>query len=205
MDNDDFRRGRPTSHKVFGEAIAVLAGDALLTLAFDWMSHAKNVSPKLKIKAIQEIATASGTQGLVGGQVADLTLQGQTIDAEKLCYIHTHKTARLMEASVKTGGIIANASESSLKALSQYGLQLGLAFQITDDLLDVTGSADKMGKAVGKDAQLAKATYPGLFGIEASRQMAKDCIQKALNAIDSLEDKGHFLKGVSTLIQERQN
>jgi geranylgeranyl diphosphate synthase type II len=205
MDNDDFRRGRPTSHKVFGEAIAVLAGDALLTLAFNWMAHAENILPELKIRAIQDIATASGTQGLVGGQVADLTFQGQEIDAEKLLYIHTHKTARLIEASVKAGAIIGEVSESSLKALSQYGLNIGLAFQITDDLLDVTGNADKMGKAVGKDAQLAKATYPGLFGVEVSRQMAKECIQKALQAIDFLENKGNFLRGISTLIQERQS
>jgi geranylgeranyl diphosphate synthase type II len=137
--------------------------------------------------------------------VADLTFQGQEIDAEKLRYIHTNKTARLIEASVKAGAIVGNASEASLKAFSQYGLNIGLAFQITDDLLDVTGSADKMGKAVGKDAQLAKATYPGLFGVEVSRQMAKECIQKAFHAIDFLGDKGNFLKGVSTLIQERQN
>lgn len=205
MDDDDFRRGRPTNHKVYGEAIAVLAGDALLTLAFETMSKAKDIPADIKIQVIQEIASGSGTFGLVGGQVADLTYQGKTIGAEDLEFIHTNKTARLIQASVKAGAMVGNASSDTVEAMAQYGKYLGLAFQITDDILDVLGTAEKMGKAVGKDADLAKSTYPGLFGIENSKRMASECIQKALDAVSFLKERGQILEAIARLVENRQN
>jgi len=205
MDNDDFRRGRPTNHKVYGEAIAVLAGDALLTLAFETMSKAKDVPADIKIQVIDEIASGSGTFGLVGGQVADLTYQGKAIQGEDLEFIHLNKTARLIQASVKSGALVANASLEAVEAMSQYGKYLGLAFQITDDLLDVLGNAEKMGKAVRKDSGLSKSTYPGLFGIETSKRMADESIQKSLNAISFLKERGQILESIARLVQTRQN
>jgi geranylgeranyl diphosphate synthase type II len=205
MDDDDFRRGRPTNHKVYGEAIAVLAGDALLTLAFEIMSKAKDVPPNIRIQVIEEVASGSGTFGLVGGQVADLTYQGKTIQPEDLEFIHLNKTARLIQASVKAGAMLANASPEAVEAMSQYGKYLGLAFQITDDLLDVLGNAEKMGKAVRKDADLSKSTYPGLFGIENSKRMAEDSIQKALDAVSFLKSRGQILEAIARLVQTRQS
>lgn len=205
MDNDDFRRGKPTNHKVFGEGMAVLAGDALLTLAFEWMTMENHVSPDLKVRVIQEIAQGSGTQGMVGGQVVDLHFQGKSVGPDELEYIHLNKTARLIQACVKSGALVGGGSESALKSISEYGRVLGLAFQITDDLLDVLGSAKKMGKAVGKDAQLAKATYPGLFGIETSKKMVKDLIEEGRKAIAFLGEKKFFLEQVLNLVEKREN
>lgn len=205
MDNDDFRRGRPTSHKVFGEAMAVLAGDALLTLAFEWMAREPRVNPEVKVKAIQEVANASGTHGLVGGQAADLTFQGKSVTTEELQGIHMNKTARLIEASVRVGAILAGASAETLQALAAYGQALGLAFQITDDILDVLGSASEMGKGVRKDASLAKATYPAIFGVEDSKKIASEILQKGLKAIEFLGDKGDLLREISRWTQARQN
>ncbi|MBI1870219.1 MAG: polyprenyl synthetase family protein [Chlamydiae bacterium] len=205
MDDDDFRRGRPTNHKVFGEALAILSGDCLLTLAFEWMAQAKNIPPKFKINAIQEIASAAGADGLVGGQVVDLAFEGKSVTPEKLRYIHIHKTARLIEISVKAGALLTGASKEILKKLSQYGQSLGLAFQITDDLLDVLGDAKKMGKAVRKDAELKKATYPSLFGIEASKKMVEENIQKAYQSIEFLGPKANTLKEILQMVREREN
>ncbi len=205
MDNDDFRRGRPTNHKVFGEAMAVLAGDALLTLSFEWMTQGNHVAPHQKVQIIQTIAQGSGTQGMVGGQVVDLYFQGKSVDAEKLEYIHMNKTARLIEASVKAGALVSGASDEIVQKMGQYGQCLGLAFQITDDLLDVLGNAKKMGKAVGKDAELLKATYPGLFGVEKSQKMVQDLIQRGREAIAFLNEKGFFLQEVLNMVQTREH
>lgn len=205
MDDDDFRRGRATNHKVFGEAMAVLAGDALLTLAFEWMANARNVSSDIKMKIVQEVACASGSQGLVGGQVADLSCEGKAIDREKLQYIHAHKTGRLIEAAVITGAYLAKADSKGLAAIAEYGRNLGLAFQVTDDLLDVLGNEDQMGKAVNKDAQHEKATYPGIFGVEASKKIAEKCVQEAVRAIDFLRSRGDLLIAITHWIRDRQN
>lgn len=205
MDNDDFRRGRPTNHKVFGEAVAILAGDALLNIAFEWMSDAPNLDPLIHIKAIREMAKATGAQGLVGGQVVDLQSEGKNLTPEELQYIHIHKTARLIQAAAKTGAILGEAPEKTLQAISIYGENLGLAFQITDDLLDVLGNQEKMGKSVQKDAKVSKATYPSLFGIETSQKIAKDCLDKALHAIQFLGDKANLLREIASVVETREN
>lgn len=205
MDNDDFRRGRPTSHKVFGEAIAILTGDALLTLAFECIAAAPLLPAQTKILIIREVASASGTLGLVGGQVSDLSCQGRPADAESLEFIHSHKTAKLLEASVKTGSIAGGAGPEEIEAMARFGRNLGMTFQIVDDLLDVVGSREKLGKDVRKDAGLAKATYPALFGVEASRRLAGEYVQKGLEAIAFLGDKGDFLRQILHLVRDRQN
>ena len=205
MDNDDFRRGRLTNHKVFGEGIAVLAGDALLTMAFEWMSTAKGVSDSCKVRTIQELSSASGSQGLIGGQVMDLTSEGKPVDAKTLEYIHLHKTSCLIEASVKIGALVGEASDQALQSIAQYGRCLGLAFQITDDLLDVVGNAEKMGKAVRKDADHAKATYPSIHGIEASRKMVEDLVREGFKSLDFLGERADFLKAILKLVQERDH
>ena len=205
MDNDDLRRGRPTSHKVFGEATAILAGDALLTLAFEWMANTFEVPESYRLQAISEVASAIGPQGMVGGQVADITCQGREISPEELKYIHIHKTAKLIQASVKTGAILGGAPNHFLSDIGAYGHFLGLAFQLTDDLLDVLGDEKKTGKAVGKDAKLQKATYPAFYGLDNTKKMVNDLLHMADQSIDSLGEKGYFLRNLAKMTQNRKS
>ncbi|MDP3981685.1 MAG: polyprenyl synthetase family protein [Chlamydiota bacterium] len=205
MDNDDLRRGRPTNHKVYGEAIAILAGDALLTLAFEWMANAFEISEYQRIQAVAEIASASGSAGMVGGQVADIESQGKQIDSDLLKYIHVHKTAKLIQASVKAGAIVAGAPDNLLRDLGAYGHFLGLAFQLTDDLLDVEGNEHDTGKAVRKDATMEKATYPSFYGIDNTKKMVHDLLYMAEQSIEVLGGRGHFLKDMITMMQNRKN
>ena len=170
MDDDDLRRGKPTSHKVFGEGTAVLAGDALLTMAFEILARNVVRLPSLRALRVSEaIARAAGSQNLIGGQIEDLDAEGKTISLSQLRYIHQHKTAALIEASVEAGALIAGASKTQLSHLVSYARNIGLAFQVADDLLDVTGDEQKMGKRARKDAGMKKATYPGILGLEKSR------------------------------------
>jgi geranylgeranyl diphosphate synthase type II len=172
MDDDDLRRGRPTSHKVFGEGIAVLAGDGLLTIAFEILSQAVE-TPRYKMAAlIRELSIASGSQWLIGGQVADLEGEGKKITGAELKYIHRCKTAALLTASIRLGAMSANAGPARLKNLTDFGQALGLAFQVIDDILDVTQTTEKLGKTAGKDVAATKATYPAIFGLERSREEA---------------------------------
>jgi geranylgeranyl diphosphate synthase type II len=172
MDDDDLRRGRPTSHKVYGEGLAVLAGDALLTIAFEILAQAKE-TPRYQMPAlIRELASASGSQWLIGGQVADLEGEGKKISGAELKYIHRCKTAALLTASIRLGAMSANATPARLAALTTFGQSLGLAFQIIDDILDVTQTTEKLGKTAGKDVAATKATYPAIFGLDRSRQEA---------------------------------
>jgi geranylgeranyl diphosphate synthase type II len=207
LDNDDLRRGRRTCHKVFGEAIAVLAGDALLTLAFktlaDFPIPDEHVNRKLRV--ISETATAAGTvDGMIGGQVADILSEGKSVDSETLAYIHRSKTGALITASTRVGAILGGASEEDLIKVTHYGERIGLAFQIADDLLDVTGTADEVGKAVGKDAQAQKATYPQLYGVEASRRKAEELIAEAVAIISSFPNSEPLI-AIARLIIERRH
>ena len=183
MDDDDLRRGRPTNHKVFGEGIAVLAGDALLTIAFEILSHAKTASRYSMTALIRELATASGHRWLIAGQVLDLEGEGQAVSAKDLKFIHQSKTAALLTASIRLGAMSANAPATKLQALTDFGQALGLAFQVIDDILDVTQTSEKLGKSAGKDVAAQKATYPAVFGLERSRAEAQRLTQAARDAV----------------------
>ncbi len=199
MDDDDYRRGKLTNHKVFGEAMAILAGDALLTHAFSVLSRCgEYVSSDRVNRAIAEIAGFAGTMGMVGGQVADLESQGNEIGLEDLEYIHRNKTGALFMASVRSGAILSGADEKQLEALTAYGQHLGLAFQITDDILDVTGDSTKMGKATGSDRRKEKATFPALYGLEESVRMAEEESRRAVLIADAL---GSSAKPLGLIVQ----
>ena len=207
MDDDDLRRGKPTSHKVFGEALAILAGDALLTEAFHLLTRPdlmRDVSPRRRLRAINQVARAAGSYGMVGGQVMDIASQGQEIEAHLLEYIHSHKTGALIAASVCAGAIIGGASPSQYKALNRYGEKLGLAFQVIDDLLDVQGEEKKLGKAVGKDQAKGKATYPALFGIAESRRMAEVLVEEALGRLQLFNGRANPLREIARFILKRK-
>src|SRR5437660_6897626 len=183
MDNDDFRRGRPTCHKVFGDGIAVLAGDALLTIAFEIVSSAKPTSRYDMSILLRELAVAAGSQKLIAGQVADLEGEGQKIDMAGLRYIHENKTAAILTTSVRLGAMSANATAKELAAMTKFGRALGLAFQVIDDILDVTQTTEKLGKSAGKDVAAQKATYPALIGLQKSRAEAKRLTKQAHDEI----------------------
>lgn len=179
MDDDDFRRGRPTNHRVFDEGTAILAGDALLTLAFSVLTDC-GVSDGVKLEWIRELSEAAGPKGMVGGQMADLAAQGREISPETLRYIHEHKTGAMLNAAVRMGGLCAGADAEQLEILTEYSNALGLAFQIVDDLLDVTGEAGEIGKATGADAARGKATYPGLYGVGPSYEWVRELTETAV-------------------------
>jgi len=186
MDDDELRRGRPTAHVVFGEANALLAGDGLLTLAFEWLARSQAPAPYPPNQLALELAEAAGSQGVIGGQVEDLSAEGQEANADLVDYIHRHKTAALIRASVRIGGICAAASPAALAALTRYGECAGLAFQIADDILNVTSTSLQLGKPVGNDAELKKLTYVAVHGLEASRTRANTLVEEAVQAIRSL-------------------
>ena len=188
MDNDDLRRGRPTNHKVYGDAVAILAGDALLTRAFEMVAlRSPGVPADRLLKVVGELSLVSGAPGLVGGQVVDLECEGKEVDLETLEYIHLHKTGALLKACVITGALIGGADEDQLNSLRTYARGIGLAFQIVDDILDVTASSDVLGKTAGKDLIADKTTYPKLLGLEESRERAKTLIQEAKTSLDAFQ------------------
>jgi geranylgeranyl diphosphate synthase type II len=204
MDDDDLRRGRPTNHKVFGEGVAVLAGDALLTIAFEILAKAKP-SQRYPIAAlIAELASAAGSKWLIGGQVADLEGEGKTITGAELQYIHRCKTAALLTASVRLGAMSANATSKQLAALTDFGQSLGLAFQVIDDILDVTQTTEKLGKTAGKDVKATKATYPAVFGLDRSRSEAHRLTGKAHAALKSFGKKGETLRAIADYLLARE-
>ena len=204
LDNDDFRRGRPTCHKVFGDAMAILAGDALLTLAFEVLAKLENVDAERRIRLVSELATASGTVGgMIGGQVNDIEGEGKQPVAHLLESIHRAKTGALLRASVRIGGIYAGATSSQLAALSNYGEHVGLAFQIVDDVLDVEQSSETLGKTAGKDAQQHKITFPAVYGLERSREMAEEERLAAHLALACFDDRGERLKQLADKIVRR--
>lgn len=204
MDNDDFRRGRPTCHKVFGDGIAVLAGDALLTIAFEIATQAET-SPRYDVRAIlREIAVAAGSRRLIAGQVADLEGEGKPIQRAQLRYIHENKTAALLTTSVRLGAMSANATLAQLSAVSKFGYALGLAFQVIDDILDVTQTSEKLGKSAGKDLAAQKATYPSVLGLEKSRIEAGRLTRKAHDALKPLGKRAETLHTLANYLLERE-
>jgi geranylgeranyl diphosphate synthase, type II len=204
MDNDDFRRGRATCHKVFGDGIAVLAGDALLTIAFEIAARADGW-PRYDLRAIfREISVAAGSQRLIAGQVADLEGEGKRIDRAQLRYIHENKTAALLTASVRLGAMSANATPSQLGAINDFGRGLGLAFQVIDDILDVTQTSEKLGKSAGKDAAAHKATYPSVLGLEKSRAEAGRLTRQAHGALRPLGKRAETLLALANYLLERE-
>jgi geranylgeranyl diphosphate synthase type II len=204
LDNDDLRRGRPTCHKVFGDAIAILAGDALQTCAYEVLARI-SCPAEARVRIIEQIARATGTiAGMIGGQVMDLEAEHKKPDAETLEYIHRSKTAALITASVVSGGIYAGATETEVANLRSFGLKAGLAFQIADDILDVTQSSEQLGKTAGKDMAAEKATYPALFGIEASSRKADDLVIAACLQLDSFGDRANTLKSLAHFLVQRK-
>ena len=183
MDNDDYRRGRPTCHKVFGDGIAVLAGDALLTIAFEIVSMAKPARHYGMSTLLREIAVAAGSQRLIAGQVADLEAEGRKVKRNQLRFIHENKTAAILKSSVRLGAMSANADARKLRAVTQFGHRLGLAFQVIDDILDVTQTSEILGKSAGKDIATQKATYPAVIGLEKSRGEARRLTRQAHDAL----------------------
>lgn len=207
MDDDDYRRGQPTNHKVFGEAVAILAGDALLTCAFEIMAGpdlTTRFAPAVLLEATHCLARAAGFSGMVGGQVADMASEDQTVPLDVLEYIHRHKTAALIAAAVTIGGLLGGGSAAQLEALKLYGQAIGLAFQIADDVLDVEGDSAALGKQVGQDAQHGKATYPALLGVQASRQHATALLHEALAALGDFDHGAERLRQLARFIVNRK-
>ncbi len=204
MDDDEIRRGKPTNHLVFGNGIAILAGDALLTYAFEIMSGLDNFKQNDILKASNELAIASGNQGMVGGQVADILAEGKTINKAELDYIHRNKTGALLKASVKIGAILAGANPKEIKALTEYAEEIGLAFQIVDDILDIEGDSEKLGKDAGSDLARDKATFPALYGLEEAKKLAKQKQAKAKQALEIFSNnKADLLAELADYIVER--
>jgi geranylgeranyl diphosphate synthase type II len=203
MDNDDFRRGRPTCHKVFGDGIAVLAGDALLTVAFEIAAQAKGSRRYDLREMLREISIAASSRKLIAGQVADLEAEGKRIDRTQLRFIHENKTAALITTSVRLGAMSANATEKQLTAITQFGRALGLAFQVIDDILDVTQTSEKLGKSAGKDITACKATYPSVIGLEKSRVEAQRLTRKAHDALSTFSAKGERLHALAYYLLQR--
>ncbi len=205
LDNDDLRRGRPTCHKVFGDAMAILAGDSLLTLAFEVLSRLPLVDAERKIRLVEELARASGTVGgMIGGQVNDIEGEKRTPTAHLLDSIHKAKTGALLRASVRMGAIYAGASEQELAALSEYGEHVGLAFQIVDDVLDVEESSESLGKTAGKDEAQQKITFPAVYGLERSRVMAEEERLAAHAALRMFDDRADRLRQIADFIVHRK-
>lgn len=205
MDNDDYRRGKLTNHKVYGEGMAILAGDGLLTAAFEVMLGQLKVSPELLIQAVKEIAQAAGPSGMVGGQALDLSCEGREIDAETLKLMHAGKTGALFKAALRAGAIIAEASADEIEKLTVYGHYLGLAFQITDDILDITGTQEQIGKPVGSDVKNNKATYVSLYGLEGAKTMANQAVEQAISALNGFGPEADILKELAGYLLTRNS
>lgn len=194
MDDDAYRRGRLTNHKVFGEGVAILAGDALLTNAFEVLMRQKNADPSALLKAAAEISRAAGFNGMVGGQVIDLMSENTSIEFETLQVMHQAKTGALFRAAVRVGAILAGASEKTLEALTSYADKFGLAFQITDDILDVSGDQEKIGKPIGSDQKNHKSTYVTLYSLETAQKMALETVESAVNDLKAFGEEAEFLR-----------
>lgn len=204
MDDDDFRRNLPTTHRVFGEGTAILAGDALLTDAFHIISSSK-ASPEVLIRIINELSSACGPMGMVGGQIMDLLLEGKLARKKDLLYIHSHKTGSFIRAAVRIGALMGNAPRRELNALSEYGEKVGLAFQIIDDILDITGTQKELGKTTGADYARGKNTYPSTFGLKESHNKAEHLIRDAIKTVKIFNKKGEPLAEIARYILSRRN
>ncbi|MBR1579242.1 MAG: polyprenyl synthetase family protein [Selenomonadaceae bacterium] len=205
MDDDDYRRGKLTNHKVFGEATAILAGDALLTLAFEVMLRQEGVAASTMLRVVNEFARAAGSAGMVGGQAIDLQSEGKTITLEELRCMHMGKTGALFRASVRSGAILAGATEDQLAALTEYAEQFGLAFQITDDVLDFVGDEQMLGKPTGSDARNQKSTYVTLTSIDSARKLAEQTIDGAVESLSAFGTEAEFLRELVRYLISRNN
>lgn len=205
MDNDDYRRGKLTNHKVFGEATAILAGDGLLTLAFEVMTRQKDIEPKILIEVIHEIATAAGIAGMIGGQSIDLQSEGKHINMMTLRKMHIGKTGALFLAAIRSGAILAGAPKEKLDALTKYAENFGLAFQITDDILDVTGDEKSLGKPVGSDAKNGKSTYVTLMSLDEAKFLAEKTAGTAVDALKDFGNEANFLRELVKYLIGRNN
>jgi geranylgeranyl diphosphate synthase type II len=208
LDNDDYRRGKSTTHRVFGEAMAILTGDALLTEAFHLMSREGlqgGADPRAAIETIDEISRAAGSAGMIAGQVVDIESEGEKVELPILEFIHTHKTGSLILVSVRAGGRLGRARDVEMEALTKYGKAIGLAFQITDDILDVEGSRASMGRAPGVDMARNKITYPALLGLEESKRRCNELIGNAITALELFGDRGEPLREIARYIGKRSS
>jgi geranylgeranyl diphosphate synthase type II len=205
MDNDDYRRGRLTNHKVFGDGMAILAGDGLLTLAFETLLSQQEVDPSVLVRVTREIAAAAGPAGMVGGQAIDLEAPENGLSQETLRLMHRLKTGALFCASIRAGAMLAGASEKQIEQLTLFAEQFGLAFQITDDILDVKGDAEKMGKPVGSDEKNDKVTYVTLYTLPEAERMAMEAVQGALDAIADFGPGADILRGVTRYLTQRES
>ena len=206
LDNDDLRRGKPTNHKVFGEAIAILAGDALLTQAFYLMTHSSLMSaipPEKLLQAAHDMTGAIGTLGMIGGQVVDIESEGKPIDAGTLEYIHVHKTGCLIKACIRAGAILSQAEVDQFEALSNYGEQIGLAFQIVDDILDITADQSLLGKDIGSYVGKKKATYPALYGLDESKKKAERLVEEGITSLKVFGNKADPLREIGRFFLQR--
>lgn len=206
LDNDDLRRGRPTNHKVYGEAMGILAGDALLNYAFEVMlaGSINKENPEKYLKAINEIAKGAGIYGMIGGQVVDVESENKQIEKEKLDYIHMNKTAAMMVGCMRAGATIGGANSEQMEEITKYAKNIGLSFQIVDDILDIVGDEAKLGKKVGSDIENHKSTYPSLLGLDKSKEIAHNLIDEAKESIEKLSDNVDFLKGLAEYIIDRE-
>ena len=208
MDNDDYRRGKPTNHKVYGEALAILAGDALLTLAFE-LCACRNLMDGLdaarQVQVMHELAMGSGHRGMVGGQVLDIQAERQDIDLPALQTIHMHKTGMLIRAAVRMGAIVSSADSGQLQQLTAYAEDIGLAFQIADDVLNVIGTREELGKNAMTDAQRGKKTYPTFYGVEGARALAEECVKRAIGRLETFDARADALREIAEYITARKN
>ncbi len=207
MDDDDYRRGKPTNHVVFGEGMAILAGDALLNFAYELMIRETLQAGAMQdryLRAMGEIAAAAGPFGMIGGQTVDLESENQAVPLETVDFIHAHKTGALITASLTAGAIIGGAGEAELDRIRHYGRNIGLAFQIIDDILDITGDQEKLGKDIGSDQEKQKSTYPSILGLEASRQKAQTLLAESRKVIEGFGDRAGFLTALSEFLAKRE-
>ena len=207
MDDDDMRRGKPTNHKVFGEAVALLAGDGLLTKAFHVMTSSdfvNRVRPNALLAVIGLIAQAAGYEGMVGGQVVDIQSEGKEVDPSIVQFIHTRKTAALISASVVSGAILVDAAEDQVKALTSYGQNIGLAFQVSDDILDIEGDSRELGKNVGSDTRQEKITYPAVVGLNRSKEIQKELVERAIESLAPFDQRAEPLRHIAKYIIVRK-
>lgn len=207
MDNDDFRRGKPTNHTVFGEAVALLGGDGLLTLAFNLMvQHGLkgDMDKRLLLRVIELISHAAGYKGMVGGQTVDIAYEAKEPDPVVVEYIHRHKTGALIAAAVTAGAILAGGNEEQERSINRYGQQIGLAFQIADDVLNIEGDRDMMGKGIGSDTARGKMTYPSVFGITESKRTQEQLVDSAISCLEQFDEKADPLRGIARYIIKRK-
>lgn len=207
MDDDDFRRGKPTNHVVYGEGTAILAGDGLLNRAYEVMIQKTISAGQMKdryLLAMNEIASAAGIDGMIAGQIVDLESETKSVPIETVDFIHSHKTGALITASLAAGAMIGGAGEEDLIKIRHYGRNIGMAFQIIDDILDITGDQEKLGKDIGSDAEKQKSTYPSLLGLEESRRIAQDLLRESKEILEAYGDRGDFLKALSDFLANRE-